>query len=74
MENTINWQPTTKEDIRIKYSSKQRNHPVPSFPTYQQVFSYNRPFEPDLSIFDALFNLGPETELYLKEIQKLMNP
>jgi hypothetical protein len=28
-------------------------------PSYQQVFSYNKPFIPNLSIIDLIFNEGP---------------
>tara|TARA_B110000003_G_scaffold150939_1_gene151772 strand:- start:35267 stop:35881 length:615 start_codon:yes stop_codon:yes gene_type:complete len=33
---------------------------------YEQVFSSNNKFVPDLSILDLLFNLGPETDQFLK--------
>ena len=33
---------------------------------YEQVFSHNNEFVPDLSILDLLFNLGPETDQFLK--------
>jgi len=33
---------------------------------YQQVFSENQSFSPNLSILDVLFNLGPETTSYLE--------
>ena len=33
---------------------------------YEQVFSSNNEFVPDLSILDLLFNLGPETDQFLK--------
>jgi hypothetical protein len=57
-----------ENDLRISYTSK-KNHPLASnFPTYQQVFSYTNHFESDLSIMDAVFNLGPETESYLDKI------
>ncbi len=41
---------------------------VPLLPAYQQVFSLKFGFIPNLSILDALFNLGPETIFYLKSI------
>ena len=33
---------------------------------YQQVFSEKHSFNPNLSILDVLFNLGPETTSYLE--------
>lgn len=57
--------PIKKNDLRSIFSSK-KPHPLSGhFPKYQQVFSYEQSFQPDLSILDALFNLGPETEDYL---------
>lgn len=41
---------------------------TPSLPPYQQVFSPPHGFIPNLSIVDALFNLGPETIFYLNSI------
>lgn len=35
---------------------------------YYQVFSHKTGFKPNLSIIDLIFNLGPESILYLKEI------
>ena len=37
---------------------------------YVQVFSEKFSFEPNLSILDVIFNLGPESILYLKSIAK----
>ncbi len=61
--------PIKAGDHRALYSSKN-GHPLSSsFPEYQQVFSYNKPFERDLSILDGLFNLGPELESYLLKLE-----
>jgi hypothetical protein len=38
------------------------------FPAYPQVFSDRHPFHPNLSIWDALFNIGPATNDYLEKI------
>tara|TARA_B110000503_G_C7144000_1_gene412140 strand:- start:1103 stop:1738 length:636 start_codon:yes stop_codon:yes gene_type:complete len=37
-----------------------------SIPNYMQVFEDKHGFIPNLSILDLLFNLGPESKLYLK--------
>lgn len=39
------------------------------FPAYQQAFSEQHNFQPNLSIIDLLFNLGPASSRYLKEIR-----
>jgi len=43
-----------------------KNQKTPSFPAYTQVFSNKYGFIPNLSVVDVLFNLGPETEAYLR--------
>lgn len=53
------------KDFRFTFSPKKRKQ-VELAP-YTQVFSDKIDFESNLSILDLLFNLGPETELYLKE-------
>ena len=44
-----------------------------NFEEYTQVFSSKYSFIPNLSIIDALFNLGPETKEYLKSLLKTTN-
>ena len=55
--------PYTDNDPRLIFSPKSES---PQLSEYQQVFGYNKPFIHDLSIFDLLFNLGPESLAYLK--------
>lgn len=57
--------PIQANDLRVIYSSKKPHPNSIEFPEYQQVFSYQGKFEPDLSILDGIFNLGPELESYL---------
>jgi len=54
-----------EHDPRVVFSSKKSHESAIAFPEYQQVFSYHTAFETDLSILDAIFNLGPEAEAYL---------
>lgn len=53
------------KDFRFSYTPKNRKQSESK--PYTQVFSGKMDFESNLSILDLLFNLGPETELYLKE-------
>jgi len=42
------------------------------FPEYTQVFSERQGFIRNMSILDALFNLGPDTAKYLMSVQKIL--
>ncbi len=57
------FEPYTANDFRLIFSPKTES---PELPQYQQVFGYNNPFVNDLSVFDLIFNLGPESLAYLK--------
>lgn len=41
-----------------------------SIPNYMQVFEDKHGFIPNLSILDLLFNLGPESKTYLKQLKQ----
>jgi len=59
--------PTSEDDFRYRLSPKKPplyNH----FPPYIQVFSETQKFQPNLSILDVLFNLGPDSGSYLRSI------
>lgn len=45
--------------------------PISEMPPYYQVFRQRNGFLPDLSIVDLLFNLGPESALYLNRLNAL---
>ncbi len=58
-------------DWRYRLSPKKSDLiPESCFPEYYQVFE-NQVFHPNLSILDALFNLGPELPAYVGEVGKL---
>lgn len=54
-------------DLRKKFSPKSTT-PFTEYRGYPQVFAHKHGFMPNLSILDLLFNLGPETTLYLEGI------
>ncbi len=54
-------------DCRFNISPK-KDSIFNDFGEYFQVFSTKYPFEPNLSIIDLLFNLGPETKQYITEL------
>lgn len=57
-------------DCRFLVNAKKK---VPQgFPEYVQVFGDRHGFIPNLSVLDVLFNLGPSSLVYLKNIQ-IMN-
>lgn len=57
-------------DWRILLSPKNKHlNQASSFPVYQQVFSDQYGFKPNLSIIDLLFNLGPASVSYLQEVK-----
>ncbi len=58
------YQGTHYEDRRFAFHPRHKQETY--LKPYTQVFAEKLSFEPDLSILDLLFNLGPETELYLK--------
>jgi len=61
-------EPKGKTDLRRLVS---RNYEVNSFSPYTQVFTEKHGFIPNLSILDLLFNEGPNSITYLKEIQEI---
>ncbi len=58
----------TGTDLRFKISPKEKPT-ISTFPHYTQVFSERHGFIKNLSIIDLLFNMGPETLSYLKDME-----
>jgi hypothetical protein len=59
-------------DMRGTLSPKNRElqkKQVLSFPSYYQVFEDRFGFQPNMSILDLIFNLGPETMDYMKSVE-----
>ena len=58
-------------DLRFELSPKNKplaSYCASTFPPYYQVFEDRFGFQPNLSILDLLFNLGPDSTDYLKQI------
>jgi hypothetical protein len=60
-------EPLERSDYRKKFSPKSKSQVI-EFPRYPQVFEYKYGFIPDLSLLDLLFNMGPETVMYIKKL------
>ena len=59
---------TTEKDFRDCFSIKG-NYTTEQFPEYNQVFITKFPFQPNISILDLLFNLGPDSKEYLMQLK-----
>jgi len=67
---------TDKNDFRPYFGKRghmptgeSKDKPQLTFPPYHQVFNGKKNFNPNLSILDLIFNLGPQSELYLKQLE-----
>jgi len=60
----------TIEDYHNRFSPK--NKEILQLPPYDQVFEDRYGFQTDISILDLLFNLGPDSLGYLKEVVKIL--
>lgn len=67
LETVVEWRPASEADIR-RHDLRRRLPDTSEMPPYFQVRASALGFVPSLSILDAVFNLGPETPLYLKRL------
>ena len=59
---------TEVKDLRYLSSAKKQVMSLASFEPYPQVFEERLGFVANLSIFDLMFNLGPESRSYLRQV------
>ncbi|MBV7441777.1 WbqC family protein [Weeksellaceae bacterium TAE3-ERU29] len=59
---------TEENDFRSAYNAKEKV----ALPEYTQVFSEKMDFQSDLSILDLLFNEGPQSILYIKQLKNYL--
>ena len=68
-KSTVNCKPSTVNNIIDFRSAIRPKHPEPdpdfTPKRYYQVYEQKHGFLPNLSILDLLFNMGPESVLYL---------
>lgn len=67
---SMDYMPPTGEsgDYRAVFCPKKANDGL-HMPEYPQVFETRYPFQPNLSILDLLFNIGPDSKGYLLKIE-----
>lgn len=82
----VNWRFTSSfiaTPLPAENDMRETIHPKPSkrqsgrefkIKEYCQVFDNRHGFQPNLSIIDLLFNLGPDAGSYLKESVRMMKP
>jgi hypothetical protein len=70
--HTVKYEPDTESDFR---SAIDPRHPQPDATftprPYYQVFRDKHGFEPNMSIVDLLFNMGPESILFLLPAERI---
>jgi hypothetical protein len=66
--------PLSATDLRAGIAAGSSHMPLHQIPMYQQVIRLHKPFQPNLSILDALCHLGPHTTDYLKHYASLLYP
>lgn len=60
-------------DMRSAFHPKQPNIQLEALmPSYYQPFAHRHGFVPNLSVLDLVFNLGPESLLYLHRLSALL--
>jgi hypothetical protein len=68
------WHSDASLTIDMRGTLSPKNHELQerkffSLPSYYQVFEDRFGFQPNMSILDLIFNLGPETVDYLKSVE-----
>lgn len=65
-ENTVEWLPTIVASEYV--DMRQSDFIIENQPEYWQVRAPKLGFHPNLSILDLIFNLGPESPIYINQI------
>ncbi len=70
---TVNYESFPKEftDLRNLHLDHKLGKTYYKIPPYPQVFDFKNPFDGRVSIFDTLFNLGPQTMVYLRDLKEV---
>lgn len=62
---TSHFEPVSSAPNDYRYTISPKRSEQKEYRAYQQVFQYGNGFVPGLSIIDLIFNMGPESNLYL---------
>lgn len=65
---TTEYRESDAYDIDLRKDFNQKNQLYSTILPYPQVYDYKLGFNSNLCILDLLYNLGPETSLYLKRL------
>lgn len=68
MKYTEGFAPINPQNIDLRFDIHPKKNLKVKYPKYYQTFDDKLGFIPNLSILDLLFNLGPESILYLESI------
>lgn len=66
LDNDVRWAPATDDDGD---DMRRRDFTMAGMPVYRQLRADRIGFVDNLSVLDLIFNLGPESAFYLKELQ-----
>ncbi|MCK9448610.1 MAG: WbqC family protein [Bacteroidales bacterium] len=65
LRHTAHWQAHTVQETDCRSINFEALHPEEIYEPYTQVFSDRHRFEPNLSILDLIFNMGPDASAYV---------
>lgn len=68
-DNMVEWGAVTGDNCAEATDLRHADFVLPSQPAYRQIRADRLGFHPNLSILDLIFNLGPESPLYLYALE-----